>query len=723
MAEAIRKTPGADQSEKTTATVSNNIPTALWDPTEFNVLNNFRTFNYLFTLSAMTSAALTKSYADYASIESSTNEFIVAKSGGKGKAGINLDQVVNAKAKPLIEQFNKAGAGRFDFYINNVNIDTLMSFSNHTNLAMATKMTFDVYEPYSINGFLESLQINSVAAGHEAGYIAAPFVFKVEFVGELDSNKSNSRIISTADTAGTRYFIIQITKVEIEVTENGTRYSCQAVAHNELAYGDQLALKNSVQMKGSTIGQIFKSLENALNEASKQANIAEHKANGVYDKFEIVFPEKNSDGSLNFAKQNKIAGFKLTELPASSNIYVFPDAGTVLNDNNAKQNQGVNCVNPNRKVPDSPGVQKYDSSNTIVHFPAGAKIHDILSAVVRDSEFGKRIVKAAQDNISSIIKNQFVEYAHIGVEVEIQNKFNQRTLRPAYTYRFIIIPFDLHFTRIPLFLNVPINVDELEKIFVKRKYNYLYTGQNVDIKSFNLKFNSLFYQAYPQGMGNFIFSNPAATQTNERQGKAVKEAFPGQMEKRVMPTASRAADPNNKNIVGTGGNATVRDYQTFDALVKNMHQAILDNLDMVTCELDILGDPYFLVTGGIGNYRPQLKTRGMTTTGEAPYQQEDIIIIVNFNNPEDIDDKTGATVFNKNKAPFSGCFRVTMAQSSFKDGMFSQKLRLIRIPGQPIEFTNVKVSEAGNADIKFAGLDDINIVKDSLVIDQNPETA
>lgn len=61
-----------------------------------------------------------------------------------------------------------------------------------------------------------------------------------------------------------------------------------------------------------------------------------------------------------------------------------------------------------------------------------------------------------------------------------------------------------------------------------------------------------------------------------------------------------------------------------------MHQAILDNTDMIKCEVEIIGDPYYLVTGGIGNYRPVLLDGGITTDGEAPYQTHDVVVVLEF---------------------------------------------------------------------------------------------
>jgi hypothetical protein len=249
----------------------------------------------------------------------------------------------------------------------------------------------------------------------------------------------------------------------------------------------------------------------------------------------------------------------------------------------------------------------------------------------------------------------------------------------------------MHFTRVPLFQKF-IPKAEMQTFVdkhVRRKYNYLYTGKNVDIIKFNITFNHLFYQSYTQNLGNkSIFSDP---NSNKRQTPANKSLNPTDrdaQENKFIPDVPRHSNSSLSNIVKHGSNAGQRDYYSYDALVAAMHQAILDNTDMIRCEVEILGDPYYLVTGGIGNYRPTLQDSGITTDGEAPYQTHDVVVILEFKNPIDINSKTGKAVFDDNKVPFSGCFRVTKVQNKFVDGMFTQRLSLVRIPGQP--YDNVK---------------------------------
>jgi hypothetical protein len=119
----------------------------------------------------------------------------------------------------------------------------------------------------------------------------------------------------------------------------------------------------------------------------------------------------------------------------------------------------------------------------------------------------------------------------------------------------------------------------------------------------------------------------------------------------------------------------------YHALAINMHQAILDNVDQCSVEMEIIGDPFYLVTSGMGNSRPKI-SNGITDEGEAAYTSGDVMVLITFKNPVDIDEVTGETLFSTEIGPYSGLFRVINVTSKFKDGIFLQTLHLLRIPAQ-----------------------------------------
>lgn len=671
---------------------------------EYNVLHKFRSFNYLFTLAAVKNDAL----SNPESLRNSSDYFVIARSYGKNKP-INSDSAKNPAAKGLIEGFNSKSPGRFNLYINDVDIETVMGFSNKTNLSMATKINFEIFEPLSINGFMEALQVSSVAAGHTQ-FTNAPLLLKMEFIG-YTTDESGQDTIKKLGKEATRYFVFNITKVDVEMTENGTKYRCQGVPTNELGHGDHNNLKHAIQMEGSSVKEVLQALMSSINNSNDRANQTDQGDDNIFDQYEIAFPSRDANGTYNYSTENtKLSLAKIHSLYQSPGIFAFPDHSAYATDFRKKTEQ----ANTGKKInpetgeeytpvdpdpPDANKFYKYEANQTVVQFPAKAKITDIISSVVRDSEYGKDIIRGLPDQV---IKNQMVEYIHVHLEVIPLNQYSKKLQRPVFKYRYVCLPYNIHYTRIPLYQDLDINRKELENLYVRRKYDYLYTGRNVDIRNFKLTFNSLFYQAYPQGMQK-IFSDPSTRVTEDKTGRKIEDKDSNRVITSTLGQSPNGADPRFADVVKVGGNAGVRSYDEYDKLVTAMHQAILDNLDQVSCELEILGDPYFLVTGGMGNYMPEMgDKRGITQTGEAPYFSEDIIVVVEFRSPDDIDERTGYVKFNSNKSPFSGCFRVINVVSKFNEGMFTQRLQLIRIPGQLAQTASGTEDRSTNAGSKPA---------------------
>jgi len=111
---------------------------------------------------------------------------------------------------------------------------------------------------------------------------------------------------------------------------------------------------------------------------------------------------------------------------------------------------------------------------------------------------------------------------------------------------------------------------------------------------------------------------------------------------------------------------------------------------MVTVNLEILGDTYWVVDSGQGNYfaatvEPQAQ---ITEDGTMNYESGDVFIYLTFRTPIDINQETGLYNFPKAESPFTGIYRVTMCENIFSDGIFKQKLTCIRMPGQPADYAD-----------------------------------
>ena len=334
-----------------------------------NVLNYFRSYNYLFTLSCVANDALAN-LSTVDQVSKLSNKFVIAKSSGKTddiRFGINPDDAVdmykdlnsdpvvkyddkgyrlapnlvkNPDAKDTIRKFNETSPGRFDFYFDDVEIETIISFDKKTGFSKATKLEFVLIEPYSLAGFLEALQTAAVAAGHPT-YKSAPFMFKIEFKGYPDWTEVADDAPVSIEPAS-RYFIIRFSDLAIKADDKGTRYSCKAVPVNELGFGETNKLKTSLNIEGNTVGTILENMFDSINRSNKEANKIKVDATitgnlAQVDEYVIKFPKVDpSTNEIKYSEINEdLKNTRVADLSKSNKSYSFLDPVEEANKANA----------------------------------------------------------------------------------------------------------------------------------------------------------------------------------------------------------------------------------------------------------------------------------------------------------------------------------------------------------------------------------------------------
>lgn len=677
-----------------------------------NILNNYRSYTYNFTLAALRKDLVN----DPERYRNSELDLVILKSGGKGTQGLSTSitpseritgeeieevreggRVLSRTKRNIVEQFtpdnrivkgfNENSPGRFDLFIENVEIETIMAFTKQGGSTLPTSIKFRVIEPYSINGFIEALHVSAVAAGY-TNYAQASYILKVEFVGYPDDAVEfpSSKIVEKSS----RYFPFKFTGVEVEINERGTNYRCAAVPWNDSAFGQADILKRPINMSGFKVHEILENLAKNINEQIKDDDRKTKKDITLKDfnEYEIKFPTVDENG-FNYSNINEIGKTSLESLLRSNRIFKFPAPETgggrgAYGLPKAVAEPGVDVVSDSDVVKLHPGV----GTPPQIQFAENQRIHEIISAVVRDSEYVKKILKE-----NKIDDNGFIDYFAIKSDVVNKAEIDPVSRKPYQKITYSVIPYKVHFTKIPTFAGQHFDPDKLQKISL-REYNYIYTGQNVDVLNFKLNFNTLFFEAIPVAMANNNRpgGSDAAGKANSSnvqlrgdnlQEQSKDQTPPGSIEQIAMST------------VPDGINASQRQDDPYYNLARNMHSAIIDSkASMITGEIEIIGDPLYLVTGGIGNYNPRpAMIVGQTTDGEADYLRGDVLININFRNPIDINplEKGGNFYFENEKLPFSGVYKVLKAVNTFNDGVFKQRLEIIRIPGQIIK--NIKETE------------------------------
>lgn len=696
---------------------------------EKNVLNNYRSSTYIFTLAALDTQQVNdpKSYRD------SSLKYVILKSGGKGSTGISnnivpvertyeqksettTSDVKTGKIKSvttstatktwtdssggaLVDGFNKDSPGRFDMFIDHFEIESMMGFSEESSTSLPTKINFDVIEPYSINGFIEALQVSAVAAGYPT-YTMASFLLKIQFAGYPDGDGLPA-VVPEIDYA-TRYFVIKLTEVGVSIDEKGTVYKCSAIPFNEQAFGNIGTLKKSAKMKGQTVFQILNDLMNTVSDqVAKDDKNSKNSDQNTHDEYKIKFPvfDPNSGFIVGDSESNSNIFGKsaITDLSYNNN-YVMPDPAKTKQPN-ATQAKGQSKPTPNQNAKEPASFKISPTLGPTAQFAEGKPLLDCITAIIRDSKVSRDIIKKlseeTKDGVNKIIDPYgMIDYFLVKLEIENKNKINPDTRKPYQIFTFVVTPHKVHYSRIPRYGNQVIDDSKLLS-YSLREYNYIYTGKNVDLLSFKLNFNTLFFEAVPAAMGQD--QAPPARDTVARSNKTEPKTNSDPIsvsQKNLVGTGSIQTTPENTQVNTDSG--TTHQDDPYVVLARNMHNAIVNSSSgLLTGEVEILGDPFFLVTGGIGNYNPKPADPSkpqLTVDGEANHNYGEVLVILKFRNPIDIDPATGKYNFDPRLVSFSGVYRVITVTSTFKDGVFRQKLNIVRTPGQLLD-SNLPVSD------------------------------
>lgn len=675
---------------------------------ERNVLNSYRSITYNFTL-----AGLKKDYLkDPEKLREGALELVILKSGGKGtlgivgagpdssevrKAGQETYDKFDAQAKrsaqtnvdtsnrnlEMTAGFNKESPGRFDMFIENVEIESLMAFSEDSNVSLPSKIKFDVVEPYSVNGFIEAMHVASVSAGYP-NYQQASFVLKMEFWGYPDTDIADFKDPEIIENS-TRYFVIGLTNIEVDITERGTRYQCSAVPYEERAFGEPNLLKKSIKMSGVTVNEILSNLIKAVNEQVSKSDKdgKESSNNSQHNTYAIKFKKFSETEGWVDDPAGKIGGSKLVEILKDNALYKMADPG-----NNEKPNayKANNATQPTAsQQAKAPETVKYSPGNSVVQFAENTNIHDIISSVIRDSEYSRNILKNVK---GSIDQYGMIEYFMVKIEVTNRDVIDEVSKKPFQEITYVVTPYKVHYKKLPNYGSDLVKEEDLKKLSA-REYNFIYTGQNLDVINFKLNFNSLFFEAVPIAMGNK--DTPAqktgAAPSNGSQVKTTGTEV-GTQQQNEVPLNPVKTDPTYTQVNSSGPNAGQPLDDPYSVLAKGMHNAIINSKgSMISGELEILGDPFYLVTGGMGNYSPKPDGRGKYKDGSANHHYGQLLITVNFRNPIDINsfEDGGMMFFDAKRVPFSGVYQVTKVISTFKEGMFKQRLDVLRMPGQILD--------------------------------------
>ena len=600
----------------------------------------------------------------------------------------------------------KTAFGSFDFFIDNVELSSQIGLEKNNNTNVLT-MTFEIHEPYSMGMFMIALQQAAWNSGHD-NYLDSPYLLTIDFRGNTETGS-----MSTVPNSS-RKIPFKFKNVEMTVTEKGAVYKCEGRPVNSAALSaDNAKLKTDTSIKGKTVQEVLqtgeKSLQNVINKRLQQL-----KTDDIVkypDEILILFPTNTASNKPAASANDKPATATTAVAPGqvsidelSKQLSVVRGTGnnkTLMQADAACNELGKAEINKKGDAPFGKDGEVYDPllkvnvrGNNIVdpktgdfRFSQDTDIINAINQVLLTSEFAKSTLAPGK-----ISKEGFRTWWRIDTKVyHISTKENNTStgVKPKLIV-YEVVPYNVHTSKLtPPNVKAP-GFEELKKAAVK-EYNYMYTGKNMDILSFNINFKVGFFNVMQATKLSNTMDAKRATKAGDTKEKKENN---NPMGKGNEPPKDPGAQPSTvkyvanyvttDNLGGTGlEDAATRAARLF-------HNSITTAADMTQLEMKIIGDPYYIAQSGQGNYTSKQVSQNLNSDGSVNYQNGEVDIVINFRTPIDINQSTGLYDFGKSTksspvVQWSGLYRVLKVTSNFSGGQFTQTISANRRANQEIK--------------------------------------
>jgi hypothetical protein len=600
---------------------------------EKNILAKFATFNSLFRFGCASPGELNS--ASYR--EPLTK--VILSSGGRDKNS----RVQTAYGAP-------------EYSIDNIVINGVITPTMNAGNGPMLRIDFEVYEPYSMGLFLESMQ----AAALEKGYVSyldnAAYVLQVEFVGQLDAGAGVAQ-------EGPYSWCIRMKNITFTVDESGSRYKVESVPYNHVGFSQQINQTfTDVKLQGKTANEVLtdhpeRSLKVFLNNREKQL-VADQKKS-LPDIYNIEFIGDNPFGrapgnDLEFRPESQ-GGTEVVKSEKNS----YDPSGKVIREKLS--------INPKEKT---------------LLFSQETSVQNIINQILLQT-------KEARDSVTKPEKIDGlgrITFWKIDIDIKLL-EFDPKIKDFQKQITFRINTYKIHHTAY-LSPNAAAQGVGAIKGQVQRVYDYIYTGKNLDIVKFNIELKAFFFQAVEpskaEDTGNVSNQGTSVSVATQPMGTRapVGAAAPaiGGTSTRVAPSIQAG------NVPFKGGAGNLSPEQK---IANEFYMAYLNaNGNMINLDLTILGDPYWLPELGYTNYRGSGDSP-VGGNGTMNWEGSDIFTVINFRTPADPDaggasnPGPGGYYFPyEGNHPFSGVYKVTKVESKWNGNLFTQTLGGFRLPAQ-----------------------------------------
>ena len=679
-----------------------------------NPLRDHNGFNYVISLGVLSQNEnnFPESYRNNGGF----GTYIIKSSGGNLK---NRYQVLDE----LGDQSSN-GAGHAEYYIDDLEIDSVIAPNPNTGVSMGTSIRFTVTEPYSMGNFIQAV----IGAAKEKGYpnaLRAPFCLKIDFVGWNEDGQHDANFIGSPI-----YVPIDIINMEFNVNNGGSTYEVKAVASSEAGLSDTVNEVNvTINAVGSTVYEVLNGEDRSVSATLNQrvSNLEEEDVLTRGDRYVIAFPRdlngmKNAlagvtpgiaedltqeeqvrrEKGLSSRPDDGLRGGTFVEeivVPPSSQLFDIIDnyardtskmnkiGKSLITENTAEggdhsQANASETYNEfgdvNRGSPDAAVAEKAREHK----FQQGETVTSIIEKVILRSRY------AAEHATEESNANGTRQWFKIETQVYIDSVDESERERgqPAKVFVYNVIPY---FPDEAKFLGTqekPANTQQLKDAAVK-EYNYIYTGLNEDVLDFDLTFNHAFQQTVMANYGQNSGASGSLADLTHAGGSDTQQGAGSNRNSSDSENSESGATIAEEVSLSSGLYGGSRSQDIKLRVAEMFHDRLINQVvDLVTAEMRIFGDPYWMAQQ-TGNYVGESAGPNLTQDGTVNYMTNEVFVVVNFKTPFDYQVEGATMEMPKVVSQFSGLFSCRAVTNSFSKGKFEQTLQLIRRRGQDDEPT------------------------------------
>ena len=715
---------GETITKKSTLNKGNDIyVTTINDP---NSLHQFASYTSLFTLSALSQRDL----EDTPTLLNSKPHDIIVRSSGigpdvnQGSPFTDLEKAFgdvpgSGENKRLIDAAfksrNTLGRNR-DLYIRSVTMNSIPGLNEKRRLTSVTQISMEIVEPSGIT-LLERIRGAAINNGY-LDHLDAPFLLTIDFKGFDEQGRQ----ASTKDSQNMKRLIpVKITDMQMDVTQAGTVYAMKLIPYNEFAYVNRFnypRTSGTLSPDGKRLSDVFKTLEALLNKQNE-----DEKDTGLVEKpdvYNITFDSKGIEDAFITTENLEQQGMATQGVNGADGGFYAAS--------------GIEIPPDYMKISTNHAITKILEEIMKGH-PAYAdkKFDEWKSKVTKTLNVAQ--FKGGAQGVLEEAQDFYFDYFKIRASVvPIEGEFDNIRAMNVKKINYHVEPYKVH----AYSLAIPgVSTGQNFKNFVFKTYNYIFTGDNVDVIDVAINYKVAYFQSR---LKDFEATNLRKNTIEDASDKATggtsatDHNTDGNLLTRSHPDTSKSEGTGK-----TGGTPTQLD-SFLDSLTHPM-------ADMVNVRMEILGDPAWISQSqfiplnassfargagkasdpDIGYWR---RNRDRIWNSELRCYNTDVaepIIMLNFRMPTDFNDQTGVYELQTNQsAEFSGLYRVVQVEHNFVDGKYTNVLNLTRFNNQgviissPIPSASVTVKNGEsfivlkNELTKFYNIKELTNVKSNL---------